>query len=115
MNRNGALLIKKIGCSLQPDILNRPLRPSILHTPNPPRRIQMNVLETILSASGGDIVKQLAGQFGITPDQATSVSVLLPPLAAAGGKLTDVVGQLASVGHSGILDTVKGLTAKMFG
>jgi hypothetical protein len=169
----------------------------------------MNVLETILSAGGGGVVKQLAGQFGITPDQATSsVSAMLPALAngakeklasgdssglsqlisggsltkfadnpkalatpaaieqgtsllskifgaqelsgiasavvqksgvessvatrllpigaalfggllsrstAAGDKLTDVVGQLGSIGHGGILDAVKGVTAKMFG
>jgi hypothetical protein len=169
----------------------------------------MNVLETILSAGGGGVVKQLAGQFGITPDQATSsVSAIVPALAngakeklasgdnpglsqlisggsltkfadnprtlatpaaieqgtsllnkvfgaqelsgiapmvaqksgvessvatrmlpvgaarfggllsrstAAGDKLTDVVGQLGSVGHGGIPDAVKGVTAKMFG
>jgi len=169
----------------------------------------MNVLETMLSAGGGNVVKQLAAQFGITPEQvSSSASVLLPALAhgakekldsgdssglsqlisggsltkfvdnpstlaspaaieqgtsllskifgaqdlssiasmvaeksgvdssvatrllpiaaalfggllsqhtAAGGKLTDVVGQFASLEHTGVVDTVKGLAAKMFG
>jgi hypothetical protein len=169
----------------------------------------MNVIETLLSAGGGGVVKQLAGQFGITPEQATSAtSALLPALAgglkerlasgdssgisslitggglskfaddpsalatpaavdqgksllskifgsgdlskiaslvgekagisssvvnsmlpvaaalfggflskraAAGDNLTDVVGQLTSTGHSGIIDAVKGFAAKMFG
>jgi hypothetical protein len=169
----------------------------------------MNTLETMLSAGGGGIVKQLASQFGINADQATAAtSALLPALAgglkekmesadaseitklissgnltrfadnpaslatpaaldqgkvllskifgsgdtsnlvsmvaekvglssgvirtmlpigatllgaflskkeAAGATLTDTVGQLASVGHSGLMDAVKGLASRMRG
>jgi hypothetical protein len=169
----------------------------------------MSILETMLSAEGGGVVKQLAGQFGVSADQATSVvSTLLPVLAGgikekishgdtsglsdligggsltkfadnpsslatpeaveqgkslvskvfgsgdltnvvsmvaekagvssnivtsilpvaatllggflsknatAGGNLTDVLDQVATAGHTGILGAVKGLAAKMFG
>jgi hypothetical protein len=169
----------------------------------------MNILETMLSAGSGGIVKQLASQFGINADQATAaMSALLPALAeglkekmessdaseitklinsgnltqfadnpaslatpaaldqgktllskifgfgdtsnlvsmvaekvglssglirtmlplgatllggflskkaAAGDSLTDTVGQLASVGHRGLMDAVKGLASRMLG
>jgi hypothetical protein len=169
----------------------------------------MNIVETVLSSGGGSVVKQIAGQFGLTPEQAASaVSSLLPALAgglksklttddqsglpqlisggsltnfaddpsslaspaaieqgksllsqifgaqdlsaiiskvaekagigadvvtrllpvgatllggmlsqstAAGGDLTDVVGQISRLGEGGILETVKGLASKMFG
>ena len=43
----------------------------------------MSILENLLSAGGGAVANQLAGQFGITPDQATSsISALLPALAS---------------------------------
>lgn len=42
----------------------------------------MKMLETMLSAGGGAVVKQLASQFGLDADQAAfSVSALLPALA----------------------------------
>jgi hypothetical protein len=42
----------------------------------------MNLLENLLSAGDGGVVKQLAGQFGVTTEQATSaVSSLVPALA----------------------------------
>jgi hypothetical protein len=42
----------------------------------------MKMLETMLSAEGNAVVKQLAGQFGLDADQApSSVSALLPALA----------------------------------
>jgi hypothetical protein len=169
----------------------------------------MNVLQTMLSASGGGIVKQLANQFGIDAEQATAATTaLLPALAggikekmesgnasditrminsgsftqfadnpanlgtpaaleqgktllssifgsgdttnlismvaekvglsssvvrsmlpigatmlgaflsrkaAAGGNLEDAVGQMASAGHSGLIDAVKGLASRMLG
>ena len=43
----------------------------------------MSILETLLSAGGGTVVNQLAGQFGISQEQATSsISALLPALAS---------------------------------
>jgi hypothetical protein len=51
----------------------------------------MNLLETMLSAGDGGVVKQLAGQFGINSEQAGSViSTLLPALA---GGLKERLGQ----------------------
>jgi hypothetical protein len=42
----------------------------------------MNILQTMLAADGGEIVQQLADQFGINPTQATAtMSALLPALA----------------------------------
>ena len=42
----------------------------------------MRMLETMLSAGGGAVVKQPASQFGLDADQApSSVSALLPALA----------------------------------
>jgi hypothetical protein len=69
----------------------------------------MNVLESLLSAGGGGIVKQLAGQFGITADQTTSViSALLPALA---GGLKE---KLASGQASGVSDLITGGTLSKF-
>lgn len=43
----------------------------------------MSILENMLSTGSGALAKQLGGQFGITPDQATSsISTVLPALAA---------------------------------
>lgn len=42
----------------------------------------MNILENVLSADKGGVVRQLANQFGITAEQATStISALLPVIA----------------------------------
>lgn len=69
----------------------------------------MNILETLLSAGDGGVVKQLAGQFGITPDQTTSaVSALLPALA---GGLKE---KLASGQASGLSDLIAGGTLSKF-
>ncbi len=64
----------------------------------------MNIIETLLSSAGGDgIVKQLAGQFGIDADQATSaVSTLVPALA---GGLKE---KLESGGASGLTELING-------
>ena len=69
----------------------------------------MNIIETLLSAGDGGIVKQLAGQFGMTSEQTTSaVSVLLPALA---GGLKD---KLSSGTASGISDLITGGTLSKF-
>ena len=44
----------------------------------------MSMLDSILSAGNGGLVKQLAGQFGITADQAASATSALLPTIAAG-------------------------------
>ena len=69
----------------------------------------MNLLETMLSAGGGGVVKQLAGQFGINSEQAGSVvSTLLPALA---GGLKERLGE---GGTSGLSDLISGGTLTKF-
>jgi len=94
----------------------------------------MNILETMLSAGGGGIVNQLAGQFGISADQATAAtSALLPALAGglkeklasgdasgitnliSSGKLTQFADNPASLATPAALDQGKSLLSKIFG
>ena len=58
----------------------------------------MNLLENLLTADNGSAVKQLAGQFGITAEQATSaISTLAPALA---GGLKEKLGRGRIVGRA---------------
>jgi len=94
----------------------------------------MTILDSILSAGNGGLVKQLAGQFGITPDQATSAtSALLPALAAgvqeklatggtpalsdliSSGNLSKFANDPASLGTPAALDQGKSLLNQIFG
>ena len=94
----------------------------------------MNILETMLSAGGGGIVKQLASQFGISADQATAAtSALLPALAgglkekmdsgdASGitklinsGSLTQFADNPASLATPAALDQGRTLLSSIFG
>jgi hypothetical protein len=94
----------------------------------------MNLLETMLSAGDGSIVKQLAGQFGINSAQATSlVSTLLPALAGGlkerlgqgdssgllgligGGNLTKFADNPSSLATPGALEQGKSLVSSIFG
>jgi hypothetical protein len=69
----------------------------------------MNVLANVLSLANSGVVDQLAGQFGINPDQAGSaVSALLP--AIAGG----LKEKLASGGGSAISDLISGGSLSQF-
>lgn len=45
------------------------------------------------------------------PIAATLLGGFLSKKVTAGGSLTDIVGQLASAGHSGFMDTVRGLVS----
>ena len=63
----------------------------------------MNLLETMLSAGDGGVVKQLAGQFGINSEQAGSVvSTLLPALA---GGMKEHLGEGDSSGLSNLISS----------
>ncbi|MCC6368215.1 MAG: DUF937 domain-containing protein [Bryobacterales bacterium] len=72
----------------------------------------MNLLETLLQAQGGGAVRQLAGQFGLDENQATSaISALLPALAgglqknvAQEGGLESLLGALTQGNHQRFLD-----------
>ena len=94
----------------------------------------MNLLETMLSAGDGGVVKQLAGQFGINSEQAGSVvSTLLPALAGglkerlgqgdasglsnllSGGKLTQFADNPSSLASPAALEQGKSLVSKIFG
>ncbi len=63
----------------------------------------MNVLETLLSAGGGSIMKQLGNQFGISTDQATTATSMILPMLAGGLK-----EQLSSGDPGGIAKMITG-------
>ena len=94
----------------------------------------MNLLETMLSAGEGGVVKQLAGQFGINSEQASSVvSTLLPALAGglkerlgeggtaglsnliSGGTLTQFADNPSSLATPAALEQGKSLVSNIFG
>jgi hypothetical protein len=78
----------------------------------------MNLLESILNANDGGVVRQLASQFGLHDDQASSaVQSLLPALAGglqrniSQGGLTDLIGALSSGQHERYLDDPSALSS----
>jgi hypothetical protein len=94
----------------------------------------MNILETMLSGGGGGMVNQLAGQFGISPAQATAVtSTLLPALAGglqerlsggnasaitdliSSGKLTSYADHSDSLASPSALDHGRTMLSHIFG
>jgi len=94
----------------------------------------MSILDTVLSAGGDAVLKQLGGQFGISPDQAgSSISALLPALAAgmkeklasgdssslsqliSGGGLTKFADDPSSLGTPAAVDQGKSLLSQIFG
>jgi len=93
----------------------------------------MSILDSILSAGDGGLIKQLAGQFGITPAQATAAtSALLPAIAAgvqekmAAGGTTSLSGLInsgsltkfadpANLGTPAAVDQGKSLLGQIFG
>jgi len=72
----------------------------------------MNLLETILSAGGGDLVKQMAGQVGIGEDDAKKAVSALTPALSRGltnnirkeGGLESLLGALSSGQHTKYVD-----------
>ena len=94
----------------------------------------MSILENLLSAGGGAAVTQLAGQFGISEDQATSsMSALLPALASglkeklasgdasglskliSDGSLTKFAEDPSTLATPAALDQGKSLVSQIFG
>ena len=63
----------------------------------------MTILDSILTAGNGGLVKQLAEQFGITSDQATSATSALLPAIAAGAQ-----EKLATSGPTAFSDLING-------
>ena len=71
----------------------------------------MNLLESIMKAQGGGTITQLANQFGLSEDQASSALENLVPALAGGlqrnisqGGLTDLLGALQNGRHLEYLD-----------
>src|SRR5580765_3517207 len=96
----------------------------------------MNLLENLLSAGSGGAVKQLASQFGVTADQATSaISALVPALAGGlkeklaseegapselsklitGGSLSRIADDPKSLASPSTLEQGKSLLKMVFG
>jgi hypothetical protein len=95
----------------------------------------MSILETLLSDGAGTMVNQLAGQFGITSDQAThSISALLPALASglkekvasggdisglsnlvSGGGLTKFAQDASTLATPAAVDQGKSILSQIFG
>jgi hypothetical protein len=76
----------------------------------------MNLLESILKAQGGGTISQLANQFGLNENQASSaVESLLPALAGglhrniSQGGLTDLLGALQNGRHQEYIDNPSAL------
>jgi hypothetical protein len=46
----------------------------------------MSILDSLLAAGGGGLINQLAGRFGVNPEQATSVVSTMLPMLAGGMK-----------------------------
>jgi hypothetical protein len=71
------------------------------------------------SIDTGNMVSMVAEKVGLSsgvinsmlPISATLLGGFLSKKVTAGGSLTDTVGQLASAGHSGLMDTVRGLVS----
>jgi hypothetical protein len=69
----------------------------------------MTILESILSVGNDGLVKQLAGQFGITPAQAASATAALLPAIAAGAQ-----EKLATGGTTSLSDLIRGGSLRKF-
>lgn len=86
---------------------------------------QGNTLLSRIFGSGdtSNLVSMVAEKVGLSsgiirtmlPIAATLLGGLLSKKAATGGNLTDTIGQLAGVGHSGLMDAVKGLASRVLG
>lgn len=79
----------------------------------------MNILEAIVGAKNGAAVDQLAAQFGLRPEQASSAIGALVPALAAGVKrntstesgLSSLLGALSGGRHEAYLDDPDTLTS----
>jgi len=97
--------------------------PSSLATPEALEQGKSLVSKIFGSEDLTNVVSKVAEKAGVSSNIVTSIlpvaaallGGLLSKSSSAGGNLTDVIDQVASAGHSGIVDAVKGLAAKMFG
>ena len=97
--------------------------PSSLATPEALEQGKSLVSKIFGSEDLTNVVSKVAEKAGVSsnivtsilPIAATLLGGLLSKSSSAGGNLTDVIDQVAGAGHSGIVDAVKGLAAKMFG
>ena len=76
----------------------------------------MNILDSIVGASNGAAVQQLAKQFGLPPEQASAAIGALMPAVTTGLKRnaaadeTKLAGALANGGHERYIDQPEALT-----
>jgi hypothetical protein len=97
--------------------------PSSLATPAALEQGKSLVSKIFGSADLTNMVSTVAEKAGVSssvvtsilPIAATLLGGLLSKSTSGGSSLTDVVNQVASAGHTGILDTVKNLAEKVFG
>lgn len=97
--------------------------PSSLATPAALEQGQSVVSQIFGSADLTNMVSTVAEKAGVSsgivtrilPIAATLLGGLLSKSASTGSNLTDSLDQVASAGHSGVLETVKSLAAKVFG
>lgn len=97
--------------------------PSNLATPAALEQGKSLVSEIFGGADLTHMVSTVAEKVGVSssvvtsilPIAATLLGGLLSKSTSSGTSMTDAVNQVASVGHSGILDSVKNLAAKVFG
>lgn len=96
----------------------------------------MNLIENLISAGDGGVLKQLAGQFGLNGDQAsTALATIVPALAGglkekvaagstssgaltaliSGGSLTNFLDNPAGLGSPAAVDTGNNLLSQIFG
>ncbi len=75
------------------------------------------------SGDTSDLVSMVADKVGLSsglirtmlPIAATLLGAFLSKKAASGANVSDTLGHLANVGHSGLLDAVKGLASRVLG
>jgi hypothetical protein len=97
--------------------------PSSLATPAALEQGKSLVSNIFGGADVSHLVSTVAEKVGVSsnvvnsilPIAATLLGGLLSKSTSTGTSLTDAVNQVASAGHSGILDSVKNLAAKVFG
>ena len=96
----------------------------------------MSLIDTLISAGDGSVVKQLTGQFGLTGDQVSSaISTIVPALAGglkeklasggnaaesltgliSGGSLTNFLDNPAGLGSPSATETGNNLLGQIFG
>ena len=97
--------------------------PSSLATPEALQQGNSLVSRVFGSQDLSTLVAKLVEKSGVSnsviknlvPIGATMLGGFLSRSSAAGGNVSEIIEEIAAGGHSGIIETVKGLAAKLFG